>query len=223
MNSMTHSNLSGALFYSIKQIDFWDVISDAKHLLSPIKKQIPGWYHFVASPEEHWLEDDYSEQIRPSYDFWIREGRLGRFLLVSTKKQLVEILFSNLGLDKWINNTPYIDAPGLVSDLMKTPRTTPYSLGVIWARVEGQGQSLRTIALYGNDLGSSNLFRDELEPMISPYRLTLRKHQITEIITIGSRGEISFPFQSIETFIDIDDALRVISHDLRRLDWTLEE
>jgi hypothetical protein len=223
MNFGQLKNLSGALYYPTSEIEFIDAIKNHTDILSePVEIQT-DWYHFEATPTTPWLDVTEAENSKPKYEYFFRSGSHGRFLLVSQKKQLVDILFSKIGVQRLINNTPFVDIPGLVEDLMETPRIAPYSLGGIWARVEGQGQTFRTIVLYGNDLASSSLFRNDVKPMISPYRITLRKNNLVETLNIGSRGELSFPFTSTETLGEIDHVLRVISKQLNRLDWTFED
>ncbi|MEW8353504.1 MAG: hypothetical protein AB2665_06865 [Candidatus Thiodiazotropha sp.] len=223
MNALQLNNLSGALYYPTSGVSFPSAILEHPYLISDITNIYADWHSFRVTPPLPWIEPNEAGVIKPNYQYLFRNGSHGRFLLVAEKKILVDKLFSHINLRKLINNTPFVDVPGLVGDLMKTPRMTPYSLGAIWARVEGQGQAFRTIVLYGNDLASSSLFRNDVEPKISPYRITLRKNKLTETLTIGTRGELNFPLADITGLDEVDAALRVIGKQLDRLDWTFEE
>jgi hypothetical protein len=104
---------------------------------------------------------------------------------------------------------PEINIHGLVNDLAIHPGK--YSMGTVWARIEGQGQMLRTAGLYGDDLGESELFRRLLQE-IQAFRVTLRDVVTrSEIISVGSRGEVEFDYTGPDTLVAVDTALHFLT------------
>jgi len=216
--------LSGYLFYPEKRSNFWGNLESSGRMQN-LQELLPGWFKFGFSPQESWtpeVEDLISQHgnsnAHSTFPFWVRKGEAGRLLLVSQSKDWVSELLRDLGIEGWLNNTPTVNVVGLMADLMAKPRNTDYALSTVWARVEGFGQHLNTIIMYGRDIPSAALFDQHISKYIVPYRLTLRDKG-HEILSIGDKADVSFPFTGAISMRDIDRALRVIGKELGRLDW----
>jgi hypothetical protein len=105
--------------------------------------------------------------------------------------------------------SPLVNIPAITRDLAKRPGT--FCMGALHARVEGYGNSLRSLALYGNDLAESKLFF-ELLPQITPFRVHLRDVRLGyEVLSIGSKGEVGFFYRAYESLKDVDRALTYLT------------
>lgn len=178
-----------------------------------------GWTHLRLKSDKP-LERESLDVLLPEYqyDFLFRPGRANRFLLVSSHDVNVTF-FERTALMNQVSR-PEIDISRLVQELATQPGK--YSMGAVFARIEGQGQALRSSAFYGADLGESELFRRLLSE-VNPFRVALRDVvKRTEIISIGSRGEIAFTYSSQVSLVDADSALRFLS-DRGYLAWDTEE
>jgi hypothetical protein len=112
---------------------------------------------------------------------------------------------------------PAVDIPRLVEDLVARP--VEYLMSAIHARVEGEGQSLRTLALYGSDVGDAQILTNLL-PALQAYRVTLRRIDTgKEALSIGSRGEASFLYRGRASLRGVDTVLRFLAEN-RYIDWS---
>jgi len=128
-----------------------------------------------------------------TYHFLHRQSG-GRFLLVSSHTGLDEKLIAATG-GRVSATRPTVDIPKLVKELTSTPGR--FVMSALWARVEGFGQALRAMSLYGNDLATSALFVGLL-PQLVPHRLQLRDVATrVEIVSIASRGEVGFTYSGV--------------------------
>ena len=135
------------------------------------------------------------------------------FLVSSTSRVLVASTHVEL-LDHILKATKLkarVEAPAVkVSALMETLTRDPgeYMLSALYSRIEDQGQSLRSMTLFGADLASSRVFRD-LIPHMSPYRATMRDPvRQDDVLTIGSRGDVAFMFRGATSLSRVTRALR---------------
>ena len=229
MNENSFLQLSGALYYPPKRSDFWEKISSYPDA-HEFEKLSPGWIRFVVSPRVAWNENiEVDEKVGrerekgPSYQFYVRRGKKGRILLVSTKSDWITKLLNEIGCDSWINSTPTVDIPKLMNDLVARPRKIQeYSVGAVYAKVHGYGQSLRTIILYGDDVASASLFEKDILPKAKPYRLALRKNKWRQVISIGDKADVAFPYRDTNSLKDVDDVIKVIGIERGHLDWETE-
>jgi hypothetical protein len=167
-----------------------------------------GWYQLVWSSGQSLVEGDQLGDSSFPYEFLIRRGALNRFLLLSNHIDLTVALIEKASLTPRIYR-PEINVHNLVNDLATQPGK--YSMGTVWARIEGQGQALRTGGFFGVDLGESELFRRLLREMQS-YRVTLRDVvSRSEVVSIGSRGEVGFDYSGPHTLLEVDTALHFLS------------
>jgi hypothetical protein len=177
-----------------------------------------GWVHLQLESSSPLIRETLHPTHTYLYDFLFLGGQFSRFLLVSTHAELVDVLLEKAHLSRNVYR-PDIDVARLVNDLAQEPGK--YSIGAVYARIEGQGQSLRTTRFFGNDLGESDLFRRLLRE-IAPYRATLRDVvKRVETASIGSKGEIGFTYTGPSSMHDADIALRFLS-ERGYLNWEVE-
>ena len=178
-----------------------------------------GWIKLVFLSSEPLLGETRQSDSAWEYFYFVRKGARGHLLLVSTHSDLVDKLLQGLGAENKLLK-PLINIQRIVIDLAKKPAR--YAMSTVYARIEGYGQSLKSIAFYGNDLGEAGLFRDLL-PTLTPHRVTLR--EITkrlDVISVGSRGEVSFLNTGINSFIEVDKSLHFLAH-TGYLDWSVND
>lgn len=150
-----------------------------------------------------------------AYPFLLRESG-DHALLLSSHSILVEHFFAVSELKARLFS-PAVDVSNLVRSLADAP--SQYAMSAVLARVEGYGQALRSISLYGSDVGDAKLFRDML-PGLQPYRVTLRKIESgQEALSVGSRGEIGFRFAGRRSLVEVDAALRFLAAG-NHIQWT---
>jgi hypothetical protein len=148
------------------------------------------------------------------YFFLVRESG-EHILLLGGHFSLIEILLDKCGLKDYAF-CPAIEVPLLVKSLTESPSS--YVMSAVYARVQGFGQSLRSVALYGSDVGEARLFRDILDGL-QPYRVALRKVESgEEILSVGSRGEVSFHYNGRKSLTEVDGALGFLARS-KYIDW----
>lgn len=157
-------------------------------------------------------------ELEYEYRFLFRESQLGdRFALLAESASLVEALIEMSGLRAHLG-TPLIKVREIVRYLAKDRDL--YRLGTTWSGIEGFGESLRIIALYGDDLADSSLFL-RLLPNLWPFRVQLRDPvRLEEIVTYSSKGDISIPGVEGVALDQVDSSLLF----LRKrgfIDWEL--
>lgn len=102
-----------------------------------------------------------------------------RFLIASTHSDIVQQFISRNRLSRLVEK-PVIDVAGLVKEAMfpqganESVGNSTYRMGALYAAVDGFGRSVRTISLFGDDLGSASVVRGMLE-FLNPFRVTDRK------------------------------------------------
>lgn len=148
------------------------------------------------------------------YFFLLRESGK-HLLLLGEHLSLVETFIAKFGLREY-SFCPAVEIQRLVKSLVECPSS--YVMSAVYARVQGFGQSLRSISLYGSDVGDARLFRDIIEGL-QPYRVTLRKVETgEEVISIGSRGETSFHYNGPKCLREVDRALQFLAKE-KYIDW----
>jgi hypothetical protein len=177
-----------------------------------------GWTHLTFTSRMPLEKDIRRDLPEYQYDFLLRPGRGSRFLLVANH-DVAATLLDRAAIASQVYR-PEIDVGRLVAELASKPGK--YSMGAVFARIEGQGQALRSSSLYGGDLGESELFR-RLLTEIMPFRVTLRDVvKRTEVFSIASRGEVAFTYSSAQSLHDVDSGLRFLS-EREYLSWDSEE
>ncbi|MEC5407571.1 hypothetical protein VOM14_18650 [Paraburkholderia sp. MPAMCS5] len=171
-----------------------------------------GWHLF------NWTTDfdagvehrDQADDGRFIYPLLLRDVE-ERFLLASIHSDIVQQFLGRMRLTKNVER-PLIDVAGLVKDSVfpdgdPSVATTTYRMGSLYASVDGYGRSVRTLSLFGDDLGSAGLVRDILKHL-NPYRVTLREvRSEQEVLSLSTQGEISFYYRGATSLEAVDKAL----------------
>ena len=175
--------------------------------LSSQSAETLGWNRLTYHSDLPLLSHELEDPAGHSYYYLLRRSR-ERFLLLSTSSELVDSLLKHTGQAHRMIS-PAIDVPRLVKELAEKPQV--YVMSAVWARVDGYGQALRTLALYGSDLAEAKLFRTMLSEII-PYRVTLRNVRTHhDALTIGSRGEVAFNYRGSTSLHEVDQTFRFLS------------
>jgi hypothetical protein len=147
------------------------------------------WFEYKSSES---LADEDKAGIKGPYTYPLLCRRSGpRLLLLSLNREIVIHLldheydaFSNLPLFRLS-----IAIHDLVRVLVRTPER--YVLSFVHARIPAFGSSLRAASFYGDDIGNSKIFRDNLE-LLNCHTCGLRDVvQGDEIVRLRSDGGIS--------------------------------
>jgi hypothetical protein len=167
----------------------------------------PGWFEITYRSLSPIVDSQPDEEGRYSYYYLLRRSG-HRFLLVSSHVDLVKKLVDLLGLRDRIFS-PSVKIAQLVNDLVAQP--CEYCMSALYANVNGYGQALDSISLYGADLADAELFTGLL-PQLLPYRVTLRdvktKH---EMLSAGSMGQIGFHYNGGRSLRSVDETLAFLS------------
>jgi hypothetical protein len=168
--------------------------------------EVGGWVklNFVSKIP---LAGELTDEDNYEYPFLLRESGT-HFLLASVHNELVEYIVNKIG-GKILTYTPTVNVPSITNDLAKKPGI--FCIGALYAKVEGSGNSLRSIALYGFDIAESKLFIDLL-PKITPFRIQLRDIRMgIEILSIGTKGEVVFFYRNDHSLRDVDRGLSYLN------------
>lgn len=193
----------------------WESIPD----IARDENEAPGWCSYRLTTDNALLgeQEASAEDGRYAYRFLVRQSG-ARFLLACTAKEIFAYLLQIAVLENRVAS-PTIDVTALVTAVAENPKD--YALSMVNARVDGYGQAFRSMIMYGSDLADAKLFRDVL-PRIAPYRATLRcQLRREDILTVSSRGEVSFMYRGSQSLREVDDALRFIAQG-KFMDWSLE-
>lgn len=166
----------------------------------------PGWQGIVLHSREPLANEFDSSTGDFSYPFLLRESG-NHAMLVSVKSHLVNHLLKKVHPNDSYY-APKVQVNQLVIDLSKHQHSF-YCLSRVYAHVDGYGKSLRSIALFGDDLSDSALFQDTIE-QLSSYRVELRDiEKGINILSISSQGEIYFYFNGKRS---LDAVVKVLKY-----------
>jgi len=190
-----------------------------QHALSVEQEEtgVRGWHRLLWIVNEP-LAGEVSTGVESfSYPFLFRSSSEREHALLFGNQGVLVETFLKRCLPKARVFCPALEIPRLVKDLVAEP--VQYSMSAIYARVEGYGQNLRTMALYGSDVGNADVLRDLL-PALQAYRVTLRRIDTgKEVLSIGSRGEASFLYRGKNSLRNVDAVLRFLTNK-RYIDWS---
>lgn len=189
----------------------WDKLENLS--TQPCRRR--GWDWLTLTSKDPLLKELPSLSDLFHYSFLLRTHK-EHIVLLGQENSIVELLIDRYHLRPRLY-CPSVAVESLVKSLVENPG--PYVLSAVYARVEGYGQALRSVVLYGADLGSARLFRDMLKDL-QPYRVGLRRHATgQEILSIGSRGEMNFIFNGVGSLEQIDRTLGFLATE-SFIDWT---
>lgn len=183
-------------------------------------EDVEGWYSLTIKSDKALLKEYEVPSPFYEYAFLLRiSPQTNRFLLLATHDELVPIIIDWTGW-RGILKTADINVPLLVNHLTEKP--SYYSLGALYARVDGYGRSLRSIALYGADLAEAQIFRNIL-PNLVPYHVQLRDVRTgNEIVRVGVQGDIGFVYHGKNRLQEIDRALLYLTKN-KFLTWDKDD
>lgn len=211
----TGSKVGGALFHSKSDLDILACL-DQRNI--HISKTREGWYRFDYEPTTSWSENEADSS---PYTFVLRKGKDLRFMLASTSKEFVFALLDDLQLKSYFAS-PKINIPLLVEKLMIVPKISDHSLGMVWANVNGYRQDLKTIALFGDNISSTEIFRENIHPKITPYNVSLKVNNGVEVLGISATADVAIPLFNAQAYQRFDDAMRAMVK-LGVVEWHLPD
>lgn len=180
--------------------------------------RVNGWFSATLESSIPLMNEPADSAPIYQYRYLVRRGRTGHFLVVTSHYDLLLSLLQRAGFHKLLTN-PAVNIPMVVKELTDNPGS--YAMSAVFAYVDGYGESIRSISFYGDDLAEAALFRETL-PKIRPRRVSLRDvTTMTEVLSIGSRGQISFHYSGDRSLVDVDSALRFLSQ-RNYLTWEAE-
>ena len=130
-------------------------------------------------------------------------------ILVSTSSDVVDAFVRRLDIERMFVR-PSVDVARIVTDVY-TGRHSYYALSRAFGWIEGQGDALRSISLYGEDVTNCNLFEKILDSL-SPHYVQL--HELSfgiSVLSIGTRGQISFQNRGPESLELVLESLGFLS------------
>ena len=214
MNTVFHRAWTGGLFGWRDAAYFRRLSDDTNVKIS--ESGVHGWKcikysskdAFLPSPEQSKLDIyEYYFMMRPSGPHSV---------LVGAEGGMVEVLIQRTALNEGIY-TPRVFVDRLVANLANSPDDR-FLMGGVFARIEGYGNSLRSIALWGADVADAELFH-RIRANIAPYRVELRDvKRGSQILSISSRGELTFNYDRPELLTDITTTLKIL-HDEGYIEW----
>ncbi|MFF7058090.1 hypothetical protein ACFY89_15550 [Achromobacter spanius] len=224
------ANYSGQLLRLRNEEKFPLLAQRLKDVVRTGESSSRGWHifewttDFDAGVDSRRVSED-GEQF--TYSLLVREVE-ERFLLASTHTDIVQQFLARNRLVRSIER-PMIDVASLVKqtifpaehDQPSSPGT-PYRLGALYAAVDGFGRSVRTVSLFGDDLGGASMVRDMLE-FLNPFRVTLRDiRNDQEVLSISTQGEMNFYFRGAASLDAVDKALAHIRRG-NYIHWRLKQ
>ena len=208
--SLKGKPLSGGLYVWPKnrtEWPNWEAIESIKRYDGPIK----NWNVVELHSEKPLLGEDDTMTSEPfRYVFLVRESE-NHLLIVTSKSELLPVFQRQLRLS-FVPQNPQVHVAKLV-DRLTHPRHHQYAFSQIYAKVDGDGISLRTISLFGSDIGGSGLYQ-LVSDKVSAYRVEIRDLATSDtLMSIGTRGEVSFWYNSNLSLTRVEDTLRFLNQD----------
>jgi hypothetical protein len=155
-------------------------------------------------------------------------GSVEKIVLLALHDEFVEWLLDAGGV---IGRTipPRIHVDRLARDLV-APSTAvtekiggrPYLMGAVWAAIEGNGDALRSVVLYGNDLADARLFQQLLK-RINVHRVGVRHLTGKEILGISGVGQVSLQSHRGLRHLQMIDELLTFLEGSGYIDWRYVE
>jgi len=185
MSRLDNQTLTGLLFsWREKQSHLWP--ATARIRTHPLTL---GWEILTVVTERPLLPEDDPTATDFSYEYLYRSHG-PHAILVSHTSRLMDFILTDHRLSIIIRR-PRVAVGRLVSELAQKPHGV-YTLSKVYARVEGHGDKLRAISLYGDDLVETELLNNIL-PQLQPHRVELRDiERGINSLCVGIRGEIDF-------------------------------
>ena len=144
-----------------------------------------------------------------AYPFLLRAAE-DRYILVSREMALVDQLLEQGGVGGHVDS-PRIQVDKAARELIfpstadtATATGRKYTIGAVYATVEGYARALRSVSFFGDDLAEAELFRYALKQIVVT-RIGLRDPKIDkELLSVSSSGAVDFHFRGAAQLNAID-------------------
>ncbi|WP_227243096.1 hypothetical protein [Paraburkholderia caribensis] len=228
-SSAPKANYSGQLLRLRSEEKFPVVAQRLENVVLAGETSARGWHVFEwTTTFDAGVDSRRVSQNGEAFTYWLLVREVEeRFLLASTHADIVQQFIASNRLARLVEK-PVIDVASLVKQTIFPADTdaeqpgAPYRLGALYAAVDGFGRSVRTVSLFGDDLGGATLVRGILE-YLNPFRVTLRDiRNDLEVLSISTQGEMNFYYRGASSLDAVDKAL---SH-IRRgnfIHWRLKQ
>lgn len=144
-----------------------------------------------------------------TYPFLLRAAE-DRYILVSREMALVDQLLERGGVGGHVDS-PRIQVDKVARELIfpTTGDNGPtsgrkYTIGAVYAAVEGYARALRSVSFFGDDLAEAELFRYALKQIVVT-RIGLRDPKTDkELLSVSSSGAVDFHFRGAAQLNAVD-------------------
>lgn len=223
MNELPHVPYSGYLFAweegpDIPPLDWYKLESTAV-FAHPGMKQC-SILHYTT--RDKWLEDPVLAGEDFQYTYLLcRSSVPNHAVLLGHSAHLVDRFVEAVGLHRFVFS-PAVHVEDIVTLFMEPGEAPPppYLLSNIFAKVEGYGQSLRTVAFWGADLGdATHFFNEHIRKKTTAFRIEIRDVETGHpVMSMGSRGEVNFTYAGVESLKDLMKAIKFFA-DHKMIQW----
>lgn len=222
MMELPHQSLSGYLLVWEKKP--WVNAPDWKNLPSTEvvpHQDVKQWSILRYKTRESWGDSLPGADGIYEHSFLLSlSSALNHAILVGPSTPLVDHFMSAMRLNRLVFSPP-VKVEQIVNDFTDAPNSV-YVLSNIFARVDGDGNSLRTIGLWGADLADAGVFR-QIRQAILPFRVEIRDLlQGHPVISLGSRGEVNFAYSGADSLKAVLKVIKFFT-DRAMIEWPPEE
>lgn len=183
--------------------------------VSLLNEGVKGWREFSLKSSQPLCGEMATVSMDSfNYRFLVRDSRF-KALVSSPHNAIISEALRRSSLAGHVQ--PHVNIEGLVRDLTSGERAL-YAMSRLYSRIEGFGNSLRSVSLYGEDLAGARLFHEILGRLL-PHRVELRDLRTgSTLLSIASRGEVSFVYRGNGSLVSVDATMKNLA---RYITWPL--